>query len=70
MPPWPEWLDYFGADAIGRLIGLWLRFLLFLVKALFYPFRYLSRTLGSKNLEFHQSRFRPASGEKVRISAK
>jgi len=24
--PWFEWLDYVGADAMGRLIGLWLRF--------------------------------------------
>jgi hypothetical protein len=26
MPLWSDWLDYFGADAIGRVVGLWLKF--------------------------------------------
>jgi hypothetical protein len=26
MPPWLDWFDYFGADAVGKLMGLWLRF--------------------------------------------
>ena len=26
MPPWFVWPDYLGTDAMGRLIGWWLRF--------------------------------------------
>ena len=26
MPPWFDWPDYLGTDAMGQLIGLWLRF--------------------------------------------
>jgi hypothetical protein len=36
---WADWLDYFGADAVGRLIGLWLRVCL-------GPFRMFFRWLG------------------------
>lgn len=32
--PWFEWLDYMGADAMGRLVGLWLRFCLSLPRKL------------------------------------
>ena len=28
MPPWLDWVDHFGADALGRLTGLWLNFCL------------------------------------------
>lgn len=43
MPPWPDWLDYFGADAIGRVVGLWLKFCFGLPKFLLTRFRTLSR---------------------------
>ena len=33
MSPWVDWLEYLGADAIGRAIGLWFRFCLSLVKS-------------------------------------
>ena len=39
MPYWADWLDYFGADAVGRLIGLWVRLCLL-------PFRMVSRSLA------------------------
>jgi hypothetical protein len=32
MRPWFDWLEYLGADAIGRAIGLWFRFCWSLVK--------------------------------------
>src|SRR5208337_3319126 len=35
MPPWFDWLDYIGADAIGRVIGLWFRFCVSLPRNLF-----------------------------------
>jgi hypothetical protein len=35
MRPWFDWLEYLGADAIGRAIGLWFRFCLSLVKNAF-----------------------------------
>jgi hypothetical protein len=35
MPPWFDWLDYIGADAIGRVIGLWFRFCVSLLRNLF-----------------------------------
>jgi hypothetical protein len=41
MRPWSDWLEYLGADAIGRAIGLWLRFCLSLVKS---GFRLLTGT--------------------------
>jgi len=41
MSPWFDWLEYLGADAIGRAIGLWFRFCLSLVKN---AFRLLTRT--------------------------
>jgi len=41
MGPWFDWLEYLGADAIGRAIGLWFRFCLSLVKS---AFRLLTRT--------------------------
>jgi hypothetical protein len=41
MRPWFDWLEYLGADAIGRAIGLWVRFCLSLVKN---AFRVLTRT--------------------------
>ncbi len=41
MSPWFDWLEYLGADAIGRGIGLWLRFCVSLVKN---AFRLLTRT--------------------------
>ncbi len=41
MRPWFDWLEYLGADAIGRAIGLWFRFCLSLVKN---AFRVLTRT--------------------------
>jgi hypothetical protein len=34
MPPWFDWLDYIGADSIGRLIGLWFRFCVSLPRGL------------------------------------
>ena len=43
MPPWSDWLDYFGADAIGRVVGLWLKFCFGLPKFLLSRFRILSR---------------------------
>jgi hypothetical protein len=43
MPPWSDWLDYFGADAIGRVVGLWLKFCFGLPKFLLSRFRTLSR---------------------------
>lgn len=43
MPPWSDWLDYFGADAIGRVVGLWLKFCFGLPKFLLSRFRLLSR---------------------------
>ena len=43
MPPWSDWLDYFGADAIGRVLGLWLKFCFGLPKFLLSRFRILSR---------------------------
>jgi hypothetical protein len=41
MRPLFDWLEYLGADAIGRAIGLWVRFCLSLVKN---AFRVLTRT--------------------------
>lgn len=41
MRPWFGWLEYLGADAIGRAIGLWLRFCLSLGRT---AFRLLTRT--------------------------
>jgi hypothetical protein len=41
MRLWFDWLEYLGADAIGRAIGLWLRFCLSLVKS---GFRFLTGT--------------------------
>lgn len=35
MPPWFDWLDYIGANAIGRVIGLWFRFCVSLPRNLF-----------------------------------
>jgi hypothetical protein len=35
MPPQFDWLDYRGADAIGSVIGLWFRFCMSLLRALF-----------------------------------
>ena len=32
MRPWFDWLEYLGADAIGRVIGLWFKFCLSLLK--------------------------------------
>lgn len=32
MRPWFDWLEYLGADAIGRAIGLWFKFCLSLMK--------------------------------------
>ena len=43
MPPWSDWLDYFGADAIGRVVGLWLKFCFGLPKFLLSRSRILSR---------------------------
>jgi len=37
MRPWVDWLEYSGADAIGRVIGLWFRFCLSLLKNTFRP---------------------------------
>gem|GEM_PF-3966382 len=37
MRPWFDWLEYLGADAIGRAIGLWFRFCLSLLKNTFRP---------------------------------
>ena len=34
MQPWLDWLDYFGADGLGRLTGLWLKFCLSLPRRL------------------------------------
>jgi hypothetical protein len=44
MPPWSDWLEYLGADAIGRVIGLWFNFCMSLVKDVF---RLLTRTAGN-----------------------
>lgn len=41
MRPWFDWLEYLGADAVGRVIGLWFKFCLSLVKN---AFRLLTRT--------------------------
>lgn len=46
MPPWSDWLDYFGADAIGRVVGLWLKFCFGLPRFLLSRFRIVSRTLS------------------------
>jgi len=59
MPPWLDWLDWLkwdsiGAGVIGKILGLWLRLLAFLVRVLFDPFRYLSRTPRSKKVQFHR----------------
>ena len=35
MRPWFDWLEYLGADAIGRVIGPWFKFCLSLVKSAF-----------------------------------
>jgi|SRR5579863_609494 len=43
MPPWADWLDYFGADAVGRVVGLWLKFCFRLPNFLLSRFRILSR---------------------------
>jgi hypothetical protein len=43
MPPWSDWLDYFGADAIGRVVGLWLKFCFGFPKFLLSRSRILSR---------------------------
>ncbi len=43
MPAWSDWLDYFGADAIGRVVGLWLKFCFGLPKFLLSRFRIFSR---------------------------
>jgi hypothetical protein len=37
MRPCFDWLEYLGADAIGRAIGLWFRFCLSLLKKTFRP---------------------------------
>ncbi|SRR6266567_3842238 len=37
MRPWFDWLEYLGADAIGRAIGLWFTFCLSLLKNTFRP---------------------------------
>ena len=37
MRRWFDWLEYLGADAIGRAIGLWFRFCLSLLKNTFRP---------------------------------
>jgi hypothetical protein len=52
MPPWVDWLDYFGADAIGSVVGLWLRFCLNLPK------------LRLSRLEIRHENT-PESGEKI-----
>lgn len=44
MRPWFDWLEYLGADAVGKAIGLWLRFCLSLVKN---AFRVFPRTAGN-----------------------
>lgn len=43
MGPCFDWLEYLGADAIGRAIGLWLRFCLSLVKNAFRALRRTAR---------------------------
>jgi len=43
MPPW-DWLDYAGADAIGGLIGLWLKFCVSIPKKVFVVLTNLVRT--------------------------
>lgn len=43
MPPWVDWLDYFGADAIGRVVGLWLKFCFGVPKLVLSRLRILSR---------------------------
>jgi len=45
MPTWSDWLDYFGADAIGSLIGLWLKFCVSLFKKLFRSLRTIAGNL-------------------------
>jgi hypothetical protein len=50
MPPWLDWLDYFGADAIGRVVGLWLRFCLTCAKRLFCLLRSLVTGLSGGNV--------------------
>ncbi len=50
MTPWVGWLDYFGADGLGRLTGLWLKFCLSLPRRLV---RLLAR-VGRTNHRFDQ----------------
>ena len=49
MPPWSDWLDYFGADAIGRVVGLWLKFCFGLPRFLLLRFRIFSRKTSRPN---------------------
>ena len=43
MPPWVDWLDYFGADAIGKVVGFWLRFCFSLPRLLLSRLRIRAR---------------------------
>ncbi len=49
MSPWSDWLDYFGADAIGRVVGLWLKFCFGLPKFLLSRFGILTRNIPRLN---------------------
>lgn len=46
MPPWSDWLDYFGADAIGRVVGLWLKFCFKLPRLVLSRLNILHKTGG------------------------
>ena len=49
MPPWVDWLGYFGADAIGRVVGTWLRFCFSLPKLLLSRLKALSRNTPGRS---------------------
>lgn len=75
MPPWSDWLDYFGADAIGRVVGLWLKFCFGLPKFLLSRLKILSRnTPGTSDIHYPPSthsemtgRFRSGLAKSIRI---
>jgi hypothetical protein len=76
MPPWVDWIDYFGADAIGGVVGLWLRFCFSLPKRLCSRLRILSRNTsdGSADINYRKGthsgvagRFRSGLAKTIKI---
>ena len=76
MPPWVDWLDYFGADAIGRVVGLWLRFCFSIPKLLFSRLKIHSRNTpeSSSDINYRKGtqsgmagRFRSGLSKTIRI---